>query len=482
MRKQTLQVANSVCTIYPPSRRISIIGVGVTEAGLSGPDSPSLHHIYEILLKIRSLIASKKLKSPNPTGKICVINTDNVPGNGSIIRKHLVEIAKKSKGGEQSVCETTDSSESDSFIGFLDKHISFHNTMVDRITSQRENSGGMVPRCEPVPAKALVVEDLTSSLPSAFSSDYVKSEFGVVVRKDKGELDFDIVAKLRIANGTHTAVAHTMALSSLLMTDVLARDESYEAATILMKYLDSFVKDQVLASRDMQARTLEAEAAWDDWRRRLCHPAFGLSTFFITQNGEKKGGIRMSPTIKNLMESGNGHVSVAASFAFAALLRFHTPRDAFNANHSDGIYKGWLDSTTEAGTDDVVYADGLRYNLSEGWYEFRGHCKVGGQSSSENASISALLGKASRGDGSQPIVFLDAIKAYLREKDGGNMADCNTLDFENFAISTATLYARMLSDNLLSILKEIASNKDIYTHGFATKCSVLVDGSPIVSD
>ena len=95
MRKQTLQVANSVCTIYPPSRRISIIGVGVTEAGLSGPDSPSLHHIYEILLKIRSLIASKKLKSPNPTGKICVINTDNVPGNGSIIRKHLVEIAKK---------------------------------------------------------------------------------------------------------------------------------------------------------------------------------------------------------------------------------------------------------------------------------------------------------------------------------------------------------------------------------------------------
>ena len=112
----------------------------------------------------------------------------------------------------------------------------------------------------------------------------------------------------------------------------------------------------------------------------------------------------------------------------------------------------------------------------------RPHCKVGGQSSSENASISALLGKASRGDGSQPIVFLDAIKAYLREKDGGNMADCNTLDFENFAISTATLYARMLSDNLLSILKEIASNKDIYTHGFATKCSVLVDGSPIVSD
>ena len=62
------------------------------------------------------------------------------------------------------------------------------------------------------------------------------------------------------------------------------------------------------------------------------------------------------------------------------------------------------------------------------------------------------------------------------------MADCNTLDFENFAISTATLYARMLSDNLLSILKEIASNKDIYTHGFATKCSVLVDGRPKVSD
>ena len=49
--------------------------------------------------------------------------------------------------------------------GWLGSHVVFHNTMVDRITSQRDGDSE-VPRAEPLPAKALVIEDLQQVLPA----------------------------------------------------------------------------------------------------------------------------------------------------------------------------------------------------------------------------------------------------------------------------------------------------------------------------
>jgi ABC-type glycerol-3-phosphate transport system permease component len=45
-------------------------------------------------------------------------------------------------------------------LKYLDEVVVCHNTMVDRITAQRPGSDGDVPRAEPLPAKALVIEDL----------------------------------------------------------------------------------------------------------------------------------------------------------------------------------------------------------------------------------------------------------------------------------------------------------------------------------
>jgi hypothetical protein len=47
----------------------------------------------------------------------------------------------------------------------------------------------------------------------------------------------------------------------------------------------------------------EAESTWIDWKKRVQHKYFGLGTFFITQNGAAKGGIRLGPTVKSLVES-----------------------------------------------------------------------------------------------------------------------------------------------------------------------------------
>ena len=51
--------------------------------------------------------------------------------------------------------------------------------MVDRITSERKGSNGLVPRAEPTPLKALVIEDLDQDLPLEWNSPNMRKNFGV---------------------------------------------------------------------------------------------------------------------------------------------------------------------------------------------------------------------------------------------------------------------------------------------------------------
>lgn len=63
----------------------------------------------------------------------------------------------------------------ESFLEWMNEYVTFHNTMVDRITSYRDNEPN-VPRAEPLPSKALVIEDLNRRLPPVLRS---LSSFGV---------------------------------------------------------------------------------------------------------------------------------------------------------------------------------------------------------------------------------------------------------------------------------------------------------------
>ena len=91
------------------------------------------------------------------------------------------------------------------------------------------------------PAKALVILDTAHDLPAAMTR--LPSEYGVVVRSTPRQLQADIALKLRVANGTHTAAAHAMALCKLLKTDVLSSSASGE---LFMAYLDSLFACDIL--------------------------------------------------------------------------------------------------------------------------------------------------------------------------------------------------------------------------------------------
>lgn len=443
----------------------SIIGVGVTEAGLN-EGSKAMIDLLEILN-----VLYKTFDWTGDESTISIVNTDNVPQNGNVICDIIF-----------SLIETHIESDIDGFGTFLKDKIVFHNTMVDRITSSREGSHGMVPRCEPVPAKAIVIEDLRKVLPKAFTSELLYSKYGVVVRTKTGQLSSDIALKLRIANGTHTAIAHCCALNRILLTDFLSKENCDKTSKLLMDYLDNMFKDQIEpASKLRLGNDIDAMAVYKDWRSRLCHAHFGLSTFFITQNGAAKGGIRIGPTVRDLVEN-NQDVSCILAFAIAAILRFLTPVYGSSSKNTY-TYKGWLDGATpkvdelDLSENSELYADGMSYNLKYGWYDFKCTCEI------KLGSKSILLSEALRDfDGpKQPSEVVEVIESYLISKDGGNLQDLrdNYMDiFSSFVSSIATMYARMVAgDNLFALLSEINSKSGVYSKvGWKTSHKSLVDG------
>ena len=459
---------------------ISVIGVGVTEAGIQSADTQCMLDLTELLYRI---FCSNELKCTNPNGRICIINTDNVPNNGNVIQCHVLKnaIAKYGEEGE--------------FVDFVSNKVAFLNSMVDRITSSRPNSNGLLPLCEPLPNKALVVCDPGHDLPLWMIDGDIQAQFGVKIRHDPSELGSDIALKLRVANGTHTAVAHAMALLGLVNTEALCN--SSESSGIILNYLDSLYESQILPGAVSDGISAdETNATWEDWRKRLQHPHFGLSTFFITQNGAAKCGIRLGPTIKSLVNAGHP-LSVSMAFAVAAVLRFLTPDCSLDDKKSGwsevirdarqrGFYVGWVDGA-DSNIDDhpVTYADGLRYNLKEGWYEFRSDCRVFPiDCKNMDVVLSDELIRL-RHEADDPYVCIRMVRSYLLSSQGGNLQSLLKGNNEEeelsrrkmldiFVGAVSTLYARMAcGDTPLVLLKEMAEKQNMYENGFATTCSCL---------
>jgi hypothetical protein len=343
----------------------------------------------------------------------------------------------------------------------------------------------------------------------------------VKIRHDPADLESDVSLKLRVANCTHTAVAHAMALLSMVNTEALCQPSA--SSGVILKYLDSLYRAQILPGAVYDGISEgETDATWVDWRKRLQHPHFGLSTFFITQNGAAKCGIRLGPTIKSLVTAsvrgaagGDHPLSVSMAFAVAAVLRFLTPASSICGSDpgwcsrmvdakARGIYVGRLDINSkdcgtrppdEASDSTVTYADGLSYNLSQGWYEFRCDCLIEWNALTSHANEAvkgsrtiALPDAFTWFDGpKQPCAYEKIVKAYLLHPQGGNLRTIlegdNEVDelsrvrmVDTFASAVCTLYARMVSgDGIIPLLTEMMDKRHIYTHGFATPCACLDD-------
>jgi mannitol-1-phosphate/altronate dehydrogenase len=318
------------------------VGIGITEGGFHSDND-----LFDLLAQF--------LKAACQAGhtNISIINTDNVPQNGTA----LCDLVSKAFQKQQQEMPEP-----------VKQCCTWHNTMVDRITSHRPGDT-LVPRCEPQPAKALVVEDLRAVLPTSLALIP-----GVLIRTKAGQIEKDHALKLRVANGTHTAAAHVLALSGHSSTTALALQPYF------IEFLTALYERDIAPGcvADLQLTRADVDAVWQDWAHRLQHPSFGLSTLFITQNAYTKLGLRLMPTVNAALTS-RRLPSEFLTLAVAALLRFITPALQLNSAEtvadSSAVLVGRMETDGKhrpsQPSNAVEYTAGLTADFDNGVYDFR---------------------------------------------------------------------------------------------------------------
>lgn len=398
--------------------KMGIIGLGVTEAGIS-KTGQSISDLAEFLL-VCSLHQS--------TTKFSVIDMDNVPSNGTIISQYVRECP---------FVTTLDLTKRKPFEDWLNTNVVFHNTMVDRITASRQGDL-LVPYAEPLPRKALVVEDLHRNLPQSFT----KAD-GVVVRTEKGQIETDHLLKLRIANGTHTSMVYAMALSKLEnTTDCITHP-------YVLPYLSELFHQDILPG--LLSKGIEKERAmevYDDWMNRLTHPYFGMDCFFVCQNASAKLPIRV---LSSLIAK-NEKASPYLAFAVAVLLRYITPMESKYDETSRGlVFRGHMDPTcTSSSMGRSEYVTGLTFQLEEGVYEFR----------DPNERIPLVL-KTIGTQAVSPETIGCQMATVLSLIDG---VDLSTDVFQDLVGQVAKIYPKLLPSSgtsIMDVLESILSCKKV---------------------
>ena len=501
---------------------LQIIGVGVTEAGLASPQTAAMQFLFQLLYHLYQWDTTTPQQTATKPKKWMVINTDNVPHNGTVLQGHMMELARQYQLKQQ---QPEQESSEQSLLDFVQHRIVFLNSMVDRIVSAHPDHPH-VPRAEPIPAKALVVLDPQNDLPPSWPTlAALANHLGLVIRHDPRQLQADVALKLRIANGTHTAVAYALALSGITNTTAL----SSSAMADCMTYLDALVHHQIvpaiLADPSLSSVVTRdsAVAVWEDWRRRLCHASFGISTLFITQNGPTKGGLRFGPTLEQLVQRSSLHpkqeesptLQVSLAFAVAVLLHWLTP-DVSSLSSTEqedvpeqAVYRGKLvpfqenDNNQDDNNQDndennedttVTYADGLRYNLRQGWYEYKCQgCTITLKGDDSRALIQVLLDVARHEQQQrtrrQASAYTDLVKAYVTSHvfpsslQSRNRNAWQQRALDDFCQAVATLYARFRAgDQPLHVLHEMVHppTPNTTTSVFGslqcqTPCHALVD-------
>ena len=75
----TMEGKEAALELIRQMKVLNVIGVGVTEAGLSSEQTPVMQDLAMILKECQICMEKGSLKCCYPKGKLCIINTDNVP-------------------------------------------------------------------------------------------------------------------------------------------------------------------------------------------------------------------------------------------------------------------------------------------------------------------------------------------------------------------------------------------------------------------
>ncbi|CAH0482804.1 unnamed protein product [Peronospora belbahrii] len=403
---------------------LKYVGFGVTEAGLQS----NTQVIQDLAAFLQGAFQAI------PDNSLSIINTDNFPNNGDHIQKLVCEL------------DWVKCHDATAFRTYLEDKVHFHNTMVDRITNHRIGDS-LVPLTEPMPAKAIVIEDLKGVL----DADTFQKVPGVHLRTAESEIAKDYLLKFSLGNAVNSAMVYLLALSRR------RKANEFQKFPIISEYLDALFETDILPAL-VAGNVAENEARkfYAEWLVRMKHPHFGLDNFWVAQNALLRIHVRLLNSVNiNIANNENYRPSKFMAFAIAVALRFLTPCQADSKRDASTIFVGQMDSiqniapiysTTEKTWS---YDRGLTANLSTGSEEVLGASKSSSQDFPKSARAESSS-EISSGVGVAVASILSSVEGFDLTNDA----------YASFAADVAALYQRLVSgkQTALETLSDVLRN------------------------
>jgi fructuronate reductase len=235
---------------------------------------------------------------------LTVVCCDNMMGNGRVVERLVHGIVDAVPGREAAVLRV-----------WVHDHVRFPATMVDRITPATTDAHRAEAQAlSGVRDEALVVAEpfLQWVIEDRFAGPRPRWDLvaGATITDDVAPYER---AKLRMLNGTHSAVAYLGALRGLRLVDEAVTDP--EIGALARSLLD----DDVIPTLTPPAG-LDLHRYRDDILERFANPSTGYTTLQVAGDGSQKVPIRLLSTIADRLAA--GVVPAAATRAVAAWLVF----------------------------------------------------------------------------------------------------------------------------------------------------------------
>ena len=250
------------------------------------------------------IVRSLQLRRAAGQGGVTLLSCDNLPANGHTLRRVVLDLAARIEPGLDT---------------WIDAHCSFPNSMVDRIVPRTtETDRAQV-------ASTLGLDDAWPVVGEPFMDWAIEDRF-VAGRPDwtAGGARFVDTAepyeqlKLRMVNGSHSALAYLGALRGLSTVDQAVADPCLHA------YIDALMRDEV-------ETTLPALPGLDlaGYRRRLlqrfANPELKHRLLQIAMDGSQKVPQRWLATVRDRLRHGQSVDRLA--LAVAGWLQFLQGQD-----------------------------------------------------------------------------------------------------------------------------------------------------------
>ncbi len=245
------------------------------------------------------LVAALAQRQAQGSGPVTILTCDNLPSNGYVVARIVRSFAELSHAG---------------LADWISTHVAFPCTMVDRI----------VPAMEPREVELLALRhglmDQAALQTEPFTQWVIEDHFaaGRPAWNEVGALlvddvEFFEVAKLRMLNGSHSALAYLGYLSGCRFV--------HEAMAV--KPLRLFV-DHLIGNEAAASLSPPAGVNLDEYRAQLLHryenSALPHRTYQIAMDGSQKIPQRLLGTLRHHLKN-DGPIS-ACSLAVAAWIRY----------------------------------------------------------------------------------------------------------------------------------------------------------------